>query len=154
MATRTRNLKVQKSSNDISSQNHFDDVLLEFGPFLDSRRISAKVAPGKEIFENHDQYGKVFTIYPKDVNEMNIVINKAKELRGRGLQGLRSNDIRNMDYEVNLRYEREVPGTDGLVFYTIESHNGIVLNNYPQRQVLMREYFGDGPLDNLFSGPP
>lgn len=137
-----------------STQNNFDDVLLEFGPFLDSRRISAKVAPGKEIFENHDQYGKVFTIYPKDVNEMNIVINKAKELRGRGLQGLRSNDIRNMDYEVNLRYEREVPGTDGLVFYTIESHNGIVLNNYPQRQVLMREYFGDGPLDNLFSGPP
>ena len=129
---------------------------------------AAKMHPRSEkgkanaYFDVHDlqsagkQIGKCFTIYYPSEHLFYVLVKGVRALIERyNLEGIP------VDYfekrGANLQYEFPVPGTNDIVYYTVEQ---IMMVNrkpkkyfrleYPDRKAIMNEYHGTGPLDFLF----
>lgn len=135
--------------------------------FLRDNKFPHKTAPrpekvkyGWDVFKEIDarkQYGKCFTIYyPTLQHFYDLVVGVKKLIEMYGLEGIPLEFFKEKDY--NMQYEYPVPGTNNIVYYTLERVNGKYMGGtskprnggYPRRKVEMNKYFGTGPLDFLF----
>lgn len=147
----------------------FDEALAEMAAYLRTLDVLHKVAPGKLIVTdtNSKQFGKAITIYAQDPTIMELIANKSVEL-GKKYKGINSGEMARVG--ANLDYEVEVPGTNGLLYYTLENvyknefggevayylgggRGGVYLDNqyyqgYASRKTLMNMFWGKGPLDS------
>ena len=130
-----------------ASLQDYDQIVLMMGKFFDKNNILAKVAPGKLVAkpEMGNQYGKVFTIYTSNSQQMMQVIVEAQRLhREYGLNGIPTEEFSRTN--AYLQYEVAIPETGSMVYYTIEKYNGEGLS-YPDRKRYLSRYWGEGPLD-------
>ena len=141
----------------VSNYENFDKIIIEMSNFLLDNRIYHKFAPGYNIVDKSFgvQYGKVATIYASDKSNLIKIVNKGKELASKGYSGINLETFQNLN--ANLQYELPVPGTNNIIYYTIERF-GRGTNpppvGYPARKFLLEKYWGKGPLDHLWSSTP
>jgi hypothetical protein len=140
--------------------------------FLHTNDFPHKAAPksykdtGSNIHSNADmtditgsnQVGKCFTVYYPTIEHFYKMVNGIQELITKyKLNGIPRKYFE--DNKANLQYEYPVPGTNNILYYTLERINtpereaagnpGIPIG-YPDRKEKMIEYYGEGPLDFLF----
>lgn len=128
----------------------FNNVLEKTTAYLRELNILHKVAPGIKVVTPAmgSQYGKAITIYAEDPETLGLIVKKMQELASEGLQGIPIETFEK--YGANLAYELPVPGTNDLLYYTVEQINGEYLKDYPIRAKYMKDLFGQGPIDHLW----
>lgn len=136
-------------------EGSYDEILYRMGTFLNKEKIGAKIAPGKLVStaEMGKQYGKIITVYPKDIKDMQKVVDEAKRLHKElGLEGVQLQEAKRMN--ANIQYEKPIPETGNLVYYSLEKYEGRYIGEYGYQQRLeyMDKYWGQGPLDNIYFG--
>jgi pSer/pThr/pTyr-binding forkhead associated (FHA) protein len=147
-----------------ASAQDFDPILREMTAYLRDIDILHKISPGLHyaLPESGRQYGKTMTIYASSPETLRLIAAKAREL-GQNYQGIPISELRSRGS--NLQHELEVPGTNGILYYTVERVNGHYLgpnggyidlggdsyiNGYAGRRYIMSKSWGQGPLDHLW----
>jgi len=129
--------------------------------FLHTNDFPHKTAPksykdtGSNIHSNADmtditgsnQVGKCFTVYYPTIEHFYTMVKGIQDLsRKYKLNGIPRKYFE--DNKANLQYEQAVPGTNNILYYTLERIEGTAID-YPDRKEKMIEYYGEGPLDFL-----
>lgn len=131
--------------------------------FLHTNDFPHKTAPkswkdtGYNVHSNSDmtdtttgsnQVGKCFTVYYPTIEHFYKMVNGIGLLRNKyKINGIPRKYFE--DNKANLQYEQAVPGTNNILYYTLEDIDGTRID-YPDRKEKMIEYYGEGPLDFLF----
>jgi len=127
-----------------ANKNNFDNIVREMWNFLYENGIWAKVSPWKKnVTDIHDaQFGKVFTVYPKNWQEVNLVIKKSQELAKNGYGWVYANN------QNNLFYEGTVSWTNNILYYTLSSINGKGIS-YKERAHYREKYVWECPFQKV-----
>ncbi|PJE81657.1 hypothetical protein COU58_01810 [Candidatus Pacearchaeota archaeon CG10_big_fil_rev_8_21_14_0_10_32_42] len=131
----------------------YDFVLIAMSKKIRELNVKHKISPGL-FYSNPNskskQYGKIITVYtsnPRDVEKLILEAKRIHELYGAKGVGLQEASSLNS----NLKYEVPIPETNNIIYYSFESL-GEDYVDYSKRLLLMKKYWGQGPLDNLYWG--
>tara|TARA_Y100000004_G_scaffold101061_1_gene113283 strand:- start:240 stop:1247 length:1008 start_codon:yes stop_codon:yes gene_type:complete len=146
--------KIKYKCHIAASEMDFDKIIPQLSEYLIRNKIYHKFAPGYKVARKSmgDQYGKIATIYCKSYEDFQQVYSGAISLAKKGYTGISySNFVRGNH---NMKYEVEIPGTNSILYYTIERVDGKYCGpyrdpyHYEHRLNFLMNNLGRGPLDN------
>src|SRR3989338_899812 len=136
--------------------------------FLREQDIKHKIWAGKDVTKpgNNSQFGKAITIYATKSETLRKIADKSIDL-GKRYKGIAPELLEQTN--ANLQYELPVPGTNNILYYTVEKVNNVYLGDsnsvilpdgktritdYEGRSEFMRRTWGQGPLDVFWETNP
>ncbi|MDP3966131.1 MAG: J domain-containing protein [archaeon] len=135
-------------SSDLDS---YEVVLLSMSKTLRDLNVLHKTSPGiyySNPSSRSRQHGKIITAYTSSPEDVAVIVQQAKRISETyGVKGISIGEFNRRG--ANLKYELAIPGTNNMVYYTIESVGENVLG-YSKRGSYMKRYWGQGPLDNIY----
>jgi len=148
--------KIKYKCHISASEMDFDKIIPQLSEYLIRNNIYHKFAPGYKLARKSvgNQYGKIATIYCKSYEDFQQVYLGAISLAKKGYTGISySNFVRGKH---NMKYEVEIPGTNSILYYTVERVDGNYCGpyrdpyHYEHRLNFLMNNLGRGPLDNKF----